>query len=118
MGEVMGQVLFSLQGRISRKTYWMFALGCVVVFMLALGVDFAMMDEEGEGVPIGSLLASLAVIWPSIAIQVKRWHDRDKPGWWMFIVFVPLVGPIWAFVENGFLPGTPGDNRFGPSPAP
>ncbi|MCK5503818.1 MAG: DUF805 domain-containing protein, partial [Thermodesulfovibrionia bacterium] len=56
------------------------------------------------------------IFWPSIAVQAKRWHDRNKSGWWIAIGLVPIVGPIWAFIENGFLPGDPGKNRFGPAP--
>ncbi len=58
----------------------------------------------------------LPVIWPSLVVAIKRWHDRDKSGWWCLINFIPVVGTIWAFVENGCLEGTTGDNRFGPDP--
>ena len=34
----------------------------------------------------------------------------------IFINFVPIIGNLWAFVETGFLPGTEGDNRYGPDP--
>ncbi|MBF0355743.1 MAG: DUF805 domain-containing protein [Alphaproteobacteria bacterium] len=112
----MGHLLFSLKGRVSRKTYWIFALVCAVAYVMALSIDGAMMGEEEDGIPLGTLVLSLAVFWPSIVIQVKRWHDRDKAGWWIFIALVPLLGPVWALVENGFLPGTTGDNRFGPPP--
>jgi uncharacterized membrane protein YhaH (DUF805 family) len=32
------------------------------------------------------------------------------------ITFVPIIGGLWTFVECGCLDGTPGSNRFGPSP--
>jgi len=63
------------------------------------------------------VLLYIPVIWISLAIQVKRWHDRDKYGWWIFISLIPIIGPIWAFVENGCLSGTDGVNRFGPPSA-
>src|SRR3546814_14546367 len=62
------------------------------------------------------MLFNLAILWPGIVIAIKRWHDRDKSGWWILIVLIPIVGPIWALVENGFLAGTAGPNRFGPDP--
>jgi hypothetical protein len=40
--------------------------------------------------------------------DIKRRHDRDKSGWWMAILFVPIIGAIWLFPA-----GTPGPNRFG-----
>lgn len=55
-------------------------------------------------------------IWAGLGLAVKRFHDRDKSGWWILIQLIPLVGAIWYIVETGFLPGTPGTNRFGPDP--
>ena len=52
----------------------------------------------------------------SFAGQVKRWHDRDKSGWFVLVNFIPFIGTIWALVELGFLRGTMGPNRFGPDP--
>jgi uncharacterized membrane protein YhaH (DUF805 family) len=57
------------------------------------------------------LLSLIAII-----VQVKRWHDRDKSGWWVLINFIPLVGPLWTLIECGFIKGTTGENRFGPDP--
>lgn len=58
----------------------------------------------------------LVFLWPKIAISVKRWHDRNKSGWWVFINLIPIVGPIWALVEQGFLRGTQGPNDYGDDP--
>ena len=63
------------------------------------------------------MFAMLVMIWPALAIQAKRWHDVDKSAWWILIGLVPVVGSLIALVFNGFIAGTPGANRFGPSPA-
>ena len=60
------------------------------------------------------LIFSLLILIPAILIYIKRWHDRDKSGWWNLILLIPIVGAIWFLVELGFLKGTPGPNRFGP----
>lgn len=57
---------------------------------------------------------SLLAIIPAVLVYIKRWHDRDKSGWWMLIMLLPIIDAIWALIELGFLPGTPGPNRFGP----
>ena len=65
--------------------------------------------------------------WTSIAIMVKRLHDRDKSGWWIllwamifvvgaFVIVGPLIVLIWALIELGFLEGTLGRNRYGDDP--
>lgn len=113
-----GQLLFSFDGRIGRGTYWGFVVALVVVFGILGGLIFTMTDmsnpEAGGG--MGSALfglAGVAVIWPTLAVQAKRWHDVDKSAWWILIGLVPAVGGLIALIFNGFLPGTPGPNRFG-----
>ena len=51
--------------------------------------------------------------WVSLAISVKRWHDRGKSGWWVLIGFIPIIGGLWALIETGFLGGDPGPNQYG-----
>jgi len=72
------------------------------------------------GLGIVGLIIYLAVlvlaIWVGLALQIKRWHDSDKSWVWIFISLIPFVGAIWALIECGFLDGTPGPNKYGPSP--
>ena len=56
----------------------------------------------------------LAAFIPSIAVTVRRFHDRDMSGWWYLgltlaglIPFVGFLGSI-AFLVLMFLPGTQG----------
>jgi len=62
------------------------------------------------------LLAAVAIAYMSLAVFAKRWHDRNKSGWWSLIILVPFIGSIWALVECGCLPGTEGPNRYGADP--
>lgn len=57
----------------------------------------------------------LAVLVPSIAVQVRRFHDQDKSGWMCLIGLIPFVGGIVVLVFM-LLEGTKGPNRFGPDP--
>ena len=109
----LSQLLFTFEGRIGRQAYW---LG--VVLMLAAGIVASIIDWVVLGNSNGVLSAVVGLVSfvASLAVSIKRWHDRDKSGWWVLIVFVPLIGWLWAIIENGFLPGTPGPNRFGPDP--
>ena len=61
------------------------------------------------------LIVLIPVLWISMAVQAKRWHDRDKPGWMILIAFIPF-GSFWILIECGFLSGTPGPNRYGNDP--
>lgn len=94
--------------------------------------------------PLSALLW-LATLLPSLAVGVRRLHDTDRSGWWLLLPIVPyciafalggaamtsgsmaemgtagiflLIGVVGAIVLLIFmiLPGTPGDNRYGPNP--
>ena len=58
---------------------------------------------------------ALASIIPAIAVQVRRFHDQDKSGWFVLLNFIPIIGGLIVLVMM-FLDGTPGPNRFGPDP--
>ncbi len=109
----MKEILFSFKGRVGRKTYWLTLLAAIGIYFVSAAVLGAI------GLPMEVLmalfvLAYIPLIWISLAVQVKRWHDRNKSGWWVLIAFVPLIGPIWQLVENGFLAGDPSPNNYGP----
>jgi uncharacterized membrane protein YhaH (DUF805 family) len=57
----------------------------------------------------------LGILVPSIAVQVRRFHDQDKSGWWVLIGLIPILGGLAVLVFM-FLEGTRGTNRFGPDP--
>ncbi len=48
-------------------------------------------------------------------LKIKRLHDFDFSGWWMLLFLVPFLGGLWGFLIF-CIPGTMGDNRYGPQP--
>ncbi len=106
------QVYLSFDGRIGRRTFWLKGVLLLGVIELVLLVVAAIIDAAATG-GVLTVIVALATIWPSLAVSVKRWHDRNKSGWWILIGFIPLIGGIWALIELGFLEGTVGRNRFG-----
>ena len=104
-------LFLSFEGRINRQPFWI----CVLVF-LAVNIVVGIVDMILGGTGVFSGIVSLVLIYPGIAVSAKRWHDRNKSAWWILISLVPIIGWIWALIETGFLPGTPGENRFGADP--
>ncbi len=87
-----------------------------VSYAIAGGWDY--LDPNDFPLPafVGSFLL---VVWISLVAQIKRWHDREKSGLWVLINFVPLIGGIWALVENllgGPIPGRSQSNAYGDDP--
>jgi uncharacterized membrane protein YhaH (DUF805 family) len=109
----LAQIFLGLQGRLSRRQFWLYGvaalLGLSVLGHALLGI--AQVREQ-----TADLLVNLLLVWPALAVSVKRWHDRDKSGWWVLVALLPVIGWLWMLVDNGFRRGTPGPNRFGPVP--
>jgi len=136
------QFLFGFQGRVRRLHLWLYLLAVALIqgglmwqFGHIVGVphahDMTMRMDSGVNMwtgPMGGVYVvthnpfagvfGLVLAWTHLAVFVKRWHDRDKSGWWVLINLIPLIGWIWTFIECGLMEGTIGANRFGPDPKP
>jgi uncharacterized membrane protein YhaH (DUF805 family) len=121
------QTFTSFAGRIPRKTFWLAILILIIVQWIVTGLfggmalmNFDPADPASAEQMMSNMgpiwIISLIFLWPSLAIYTKRWHDRDKSGWWSLIMLVPLIGFLWMLIECGFLRGTEGANRFGDDP--
>lgn len=107
------QRYFEFSGRSSRSEFWFYVLIYVIIYIVASLIDaFVFGTFEGGGIPILTLIVGLVHIIPSLAVTVRRLHDTDRSGWWIFIALVPLIGTIWLIVLE-CMPSTPGGNRFG-----
>ena len=120
------QFLFSFQGRVRRLHLWLFVIvlslvdGGLVWHFGHWGLRDDIQHVMGPGGYImqspGSGLIGLLAFWMNLAVFAKRWHDRDKSAWMLLINLIPLVGWIWTLIECGFMDGTQGSNKYGPSP--
>ena len=90
----------SLDGRINRAKFWAGVGVMFVVMIVAIILDNLLGLTFTPEFPYGWLyaLATIVLIWPAIVLYAKRWHDRDKSGWWSLIMLVPFIGGIWFLV--------------------
>jgi uncharacterized membrane protein YhaH (DUF805 family) len=110
------QFYLSADGRVNRKQWWLkLILPVFVITIITSIIDSATghVDPQYGIGPVTSIF-SLLILYPSIVVYIKRFHDRDKSGWWVLLALIPIIGAIWLLIECGFLKGTPGPNRFGP----
>lgn len=109
----------TFNGRAPRSEYWWWTLALIILFIVLGIVDGALIAPiqgferfaPGAGQPL-SLLVSLGIILPSLAVTIRRLHDTDRSGWWVLLGLVPLVGSLillFFYIQGG----TEGENRFG-----
>ena len=101
----------SFEGRCLRSDYWLrYFLPYLGIYVVAMIIDAILTGG------LLTVVVALGGIWPSFAVAAKRWHDRNKSGWWPLINLVPLIGGIWFLIEVGCLAGDEGSNDYGPAP--
>ena len=86
----------------------------IAVYVLILIVGSAAVGFRSAEL-IASLY-SLAVFLPGLGVDIRRLHDTDRSGWWVLLGLIPFAGGL-ALLVLFALAGTPGPNRYGPSPS-
>jgi uncharacterized membrane protein YhaH (DUF805 family) len=91
-------LLFSFHGRINRAKYWLTMLIYTGVGMLLGLIGFV--TGQGMGYQLVSGLVELVIFVSSLAVALKRLHDRDKSAWWL--LFFYIAPGVLAFVAVFF----------------
>lgn len=161
--------ILNFSGRARRAEYWWFALfQCLVGIGLQVALALYVVNDpalaalaanpdlagiaaaRGSWMVVVGLIAGylMLVCLPQLAVTVRRLHDTDRSGWFIFMPFLAYVAALLAavfimlasggqgalvavvavtvilvagslwFLVVLCLPGTHGMNRFGPDPAP
>ena len=84
---------FDLSGRASRSEFWWWTLfsfvlgfGCV---MVDIAIGWGRTSLEGTG-PLATLFV-VGTFFPSLALSVRRLHDTDRSGWWLWGIFLGWI---------------------------
>jgi uncharacterized membrane protein YhaH (DUF805 family) len=77
----------TFKGRASRSEFWWWTLFAVLVQSVTAALD----DTVNS-------IASLALLLPGIAVNVRRLHDTDRRGTWLIWPVITLVVGIASFV--------------------
>ncbi|CAM4046762.1 DUF805 domain-containing protein [Vibrio neonatus] len=130
-------LLFSFDGRIGRKQFWIWNIS-YYLFLSAVG---SMLAHISPGMALYAIpVLSLILFYPDLAITAKRWHDRNKSNRFLLLsipliigrLLVPfsaqaetgdgvsrilsliaLICGVWILVECGLLKGSDGKNDYG-----
>jgi len=140
-------LFMSFEGRISRKPFWLGLLSLLILgLIILLGSLYVAGERDYPVIRFNILVIEVALLYPLLAVGVKRLHDRNRPGYTALVFVLPwllhqvtnLVGItgdptainaidiafilinlvlfVWFVVDLGVLRGTRGPNVYGPDP--
>lgn len=83
-------------GRLSRREIWLkYFLPYTALIVSARVVDHVLVAQAGA---VSGALAFL-LFWPSIAVGIRRFHDRGMSAWWVVWFGLPMfVGFVIAWL--------------------
>jgi uncharacterized membrane protein YhaH (DUF805 family) len=108
-------------GRASRAEFWWFFLFMMIIYMV---VWFILIGTIGLSAASGSqnpmtmfgafgvmgiflILFYLALLIPTIAVQIRRLHDTNRSGWWLgafWLLYIVYIGATFGMAFSA----TPG----------
>lgn len=103
----------TFNGRARRSEYWWFVLFYLLVAVVATVIDSAAGLPQTAGYGPVTMLATLALLLPSLAVTARRLHDTSRSGWWMLLSLIPFGGLVVLFFA---LQDSHGPNAWGQSP--
>lgn len=86
-----------LNGRARRSEYWLFFLFQILVSIGLALLSLVMASLAGAVEVLGNIF-SLAMLLPTIAVSVRRFHDINRTGWWLFFPLAVLIAALIVFL--------------------
>ncbi len=131
---------FNGEGRARRKEFWSFFLICfamwtvvyVILMFTVLGAASSLASGYAYGYydqtpfaffgALGIWGVLITILWlvflpANITVIIRRLHDIGMSGWFILMIFVPLIGGIFLLVCM-LIPSQMAVNQHGPIPKP
>ena len=93
---------FDYKGRTSRPEFWWGVLGnsiIMVALIILLVISLTCLKTPIN--PFSKIMIALFALFcivellPSVTLIIRRMHDIGKSGFYIFVLFIPLVGYVW-----------------------
>ncbi len=88
----------NFKGRATRKDFWLGWLGIIILFFIYAFIITLLFKSNSDIIEICFDLYVLALVVPMLSLEVRRLHDINKPGYYWFIRFIPIVGIVMIFI--------------------
>ena len=93
---------FDFGGRSSRREFWLGVLPNAIIMVILIGL--LLYSLLGFSSPINTFSITMIVLFalfcliellPSISLIFRRMHDIGKSGWYIWVLFIPVIGYVW-----------------------
>jgi uncharacterized membrane protein YhaH (DUF805 family) len=122
----------NFSGRANRREWWIFLffetfpiLLCIAAFLLVAAQAPTAQAPAGYPKPlteitlmVGAIFSAVwaaALLIPSLSVTVRRLHDIGLSGWWLLLVFIPVLGIVYLLVVT-LIRGDKMKNAYGNVP--
>jgi MFS family permease len=111
---------FTFNGRIPRAAFWGMTIMTSILCLFIYFITMKIVPDALHNQPTRIFFAVVGAfaLWTTLALQAKRWHDLDKPGWLVLINLVPVIGTLVSLAILGFRHGSASPNKFGQEAGP
>ena len=93
---------FDYHGTTSRSEFWWGVLGNAIIMLVLLALWIVSVTLFKPMVNTFSIVTTvlfalfcIVELIPSITLIIRRMHDIGRSGFFLFVLFIPLVGFIW-----------------------
>lgn len=93
---------FDFGGRSSRREFWLGVLPNAIIMVILIGL--LLYGLLGFSSPINPFSIAMIIIFalfcliellPSVSLIFRRMHDIGKSGWYIWVLFIPVIGYVW-----------------------
>ncbi|CAH1854612.1 DUF805 domain-containing protein [Convivina praedatoris] len=100
------QNILNFSGTASRSDFWWptiinYFLGVLLVSIVTKNSGHSIetiYNLTDLSVNLVAKVIALVVWLGNLSVKVRRLHDSDHSGWWIFIQFLPIFGEIWLII--------------------
>ena len=104
----------NFNGRARRSEFWYWYLFTLII-EITLSILLQVLPKNLSLVfMIIFTILNLAILSPTVGVQIRRLHDTGKSGWFLILFFIPIVG--WIILIIMFCQDSDATNEYGPSP--
>ncbi|MCF6515491.1 DUF805 domain-containing protein [Lactobacillus sp. S2-2] len=98
--------LLNFSGTSTRLNYWVpviinWLIGGILISIIQGIIGHPINDIytfTDLNLSVGSQIIAALVWIAMLSLTIRRLHDSDHSGFWIFIQFIPLLGQIWFII--------------------